>query len=246
MTEASEKPATESGPKLNPEVGKLLDELPLGSRLFATPEAIQKIAKQEDNPSDENPWYDYYNDIQAYETTFRDVLGETHIVDYLQGRKKQEKGAVVLDLMGPGFVLRSLPYDAALAVTLGDRRVQEQKDIDTQKDLTVIAGDVRKSWDRVKEWLNKHEVVGFDLILCRPLKGYDTLPRDNETYYSLLQSIWEVLNKDEGMLLFEVPGYKQRTLSSWAKRISRIPGVKTNFKENLLIIKEAIAPDKII
>lgn len=160
-------------------------------RLLKVRHEARRIAIREADPKEET-WF-AYGDIEKapYEVHFWDVLGDETLRSYVDERRKPGQGFYALDLMGPGAVLRYLAIDGGLAVTLGDRRTKEEQDTDNKRDIEIITGDIlsKPTWRKVKDWLINQKIVGFDLVLCRPIGGFSTIPPKLGIHYFLISQI---------------------------------------------------------
>lgn len=178
---------------------------------------------------------------------------------YLQERQKSGGNTNVLELMGQGQVLKELPVQNGLAVTLGDSRWPSQTKEDSKRKVEVIAGDVldKKTWKAIGDWQNKKDISGFDLVLAKPEGGLsqEFIPHSEQLYYWLLNNIWKNLSKDQGIMVIQVPElekitpqwqrYISETLPQWMQILQKLD-IKAEFDGNsFMIIKNAQNPDNL-
>lgn len=167
----------------------------------------------------------------SYHQTFEPVFPQPFST-YLQERKQAGKGTYVMDLMGPGQPLRELPIDKGLAVTLGDSRTDQEKQDDKNKGIDVLGlnetnktpGDVlsKATWKKIGDWLQSNGKDGFDLVLCRPVGGLLSLPKDYNIEYWLVNNAWKTLSKDDGTLLLETNPRSGKFLDTTRSWISQL------------------------
>lgn len=184
--------------------------------------------------------------ITDYEATFSKLLGQKSIRDLLQERQKRQEKTFTLDLMAAGQAVRDLAneerIDGGLSLTLTDIRDEQTKAIDSTKNLQVIEGNILygSAWNQIHKWLQKQEISdkGFDLVICRPLCGFTTIPPNPRLFEMLLWRTISLLDPDGGMLLTETPTQLGSALTGrWTKAINQYPGIDAVFVPREFILR---------
>lgn len=188
------------------------------------------------------------NGPHSYERTF----GEHSITDHLKRRKSKGMTNFALDLAGGnGEALRSLftrqrhLIDAGLTVGLTDQRGGYREEIDQQRNLSFLAGNLLRgtTWRKIADWAQANTADGrFDLILCRPIAGL-SLGLPLEIAPPIFQRILTLLNTNGGLLLTQVPA-DIRILGTWKMAfmdeiqiLNNTPGVKAVYNHDKATLK---------
>ena len=147
----------------------------------------------------------------AYEVTFQEIIDQPW-KDFLIEQKEKQGSTAGLDFMGGGSCFDNLPIDKKLAIRLLDKIAKGlYKPLLRNKlnEVEVIEGDVlsKNTWRKVSAWSEKEtQGRGFDLILSRPIGGLmEAIPRNIDVHYFLIEKLWELLNKDNGILYTQLP-----------------------------------------
>ena len=179
-------------------------------------------------------WYPFHSeDPSSYDLSFKRVLGETAISDLLKDRKAKGRTTFVLDVMSPGNILRGLsklqPLDGGVSITLGDGRTHLAIERDSASNLSVIEGNIllKRTWRKAQEWIDQQGVDGFDLIMCRAVGGFDSIPINDDLYYYLLNRAWVMLSGQRGIILTQIPiGCWKVGVGEWVENINMIQGIE--------------------
>lgn len=220
------------------------------SNRAAVDEALEKEKRQLDVPW----WGVYGSEPSSYNESFRHVLRGSTIEELIEARKKVKGRVYALDVMAPADTLRALDaIDGGIAMTLADARTEDQKTIDSNRNIKTIDGDItkRKPWRIVDDWLREKQADGFDLILCRPIAGWSYVPKDPLLYTTLFNRAWKILSP-EGVMLIELPNaiIFEQIFLGWIDLLRNTQGVKIFFdpkvsKKSLRIEKTIDAPGRI-
>ncbi len=151
-------------------------------------------------------WSAYGDGVEDYDDSFREVLGGKDIASIIKTRRSP----VVIDLMSPSDRLANLfsqvpnKRKLGIAVSLEDLRSDEKKQADKDMDIRQIAGDILKfsTWREIDQALQDRKA---DLIIERALDGLSLIPQYKILYGTILRKIWNILSKENGIFLFQVP-----------------------------------------
>lgn len=192
------------------------------------------------------PWMYDDSGVEAYNECLG-VLFDGSIAGYASKRKQKEGKLIAMDLMGHGQVLRELDVTAGLAVALGDSRVDMLKELDRKMNIDLIEGDVlsKKTWVNINSWVESQEGDGLDLVLCRPVGGYNMLPDSPDIFYYFLANIWQKLSSNNGVIAAELPTRKpnlMRNLSVWNTMLRSQNVSLWNAGEAILLTKTSKSP----
>lgn len=169
-----------------------------------------------------------------YQKSFLGVLKGRSIQSLVRDAKAKTGKALVLDLMGYGDVLRKLPIDAGLAIALEDPRRTYDKNLDKEKNITLLEGNIlkRNTWNKIDEWLhNKNAEVGFNLILCRPVRGLSYLTEQQKVHITLLQRLWKLLNSNGGRLITQIQDrlFPSLLMFDWINMLNQMKGIRADY-----------------
>ena len=173
--------------------GKILKQIRYNRTMISTSEDI---------------WDIYGDNSSQYERTFARVLEDETILNFI----KQKRSPIIIDIMGPSFALRDFFQEVpdksklGIALSLLDKRTVEEKNKDQKSGIKQFAGNImrRGFWRGIKAELGERKA---DLIMERAMGGLDCLPKDEHMYSMLLSKAWNLLNEQNGMLLFQVTSY---------------------------------------
>lgn len=220
--------------------------------------------------TDEFPWgiYGVKEGPLSYIESFRELMGEnfTNFDDWIKKRKEEKGGHVsVVDYFGPADAVDSsinAPADSVLAVLLSDLRATEQKLREPKKtvlELNLYDPDP-ENWRRIKEYKDEHCASGFDLSFFRPLKATVHSDVENQKeeylrlYYKILQNAYELMSREHGVLLFQVPIITSNfddvisdAIDAWQEKLKKqgIMLVQAPWRYFLKLIKTPNAPKKL-
>lgn len=207
-----------------------------------TAENEQLTYSETKDERDKFPWPTYQSPLASYSKTFANVLMDTpgtashSIARWLQERHKTHPQLHILDFMGQGRFYKD--HEAGptiskeLAVTLVDFSH------DTSGNISTIENDVLKgqTWRSIEEFLKEQTAPGFDLILCRPIAGWNTLfPVSHKHFVEeisllILRRLIQQLHPQGGILL--VHGFSTLYTAA-SKIINATPGLHLDIdKEN--------------
>lgn len=174
--------------------------------IYAARSFNKKIAHVERGPSSVQPWMYDNSGCADYDEELGVLFGGS-IEAYAKLRKDTYGSLVVMDLMGHGQVLRELPVSAGVALALGDGRDDVTRESDNFKNIDTICGDIlsKKTWEKTAEWVRNQKIEGIDIVLCRPIGGYNMLTDDPNIFHYLISNVWSLLSPNNGMLAAEVP-----------------------------------------
>jgi hypothetical protein len=199
----------------------------------------------------EGRWDCYGKKIDDYDKSFQGVLKRKHTKDLLKGKKD----SIVIDLMAPSDAVSSLLKHLSgkkkfgLAISLEDLRSAKQKKRDLKSNVIQLPGDILESstWKKIEDQLQGRKA---NLIMARPIGGYDCIPKDSRIYAALLNKAWGLLNKDGGILLVEVltDFYSQtgKMVNEFRKNgIEVSDGMSLGHTYSMKIVRAPNSPDKL-
>lgn len=203
-------------------------------------------------------WPFYKSDKQSYWKDFqvlyeRDETFETKLIT------KRENGQRVcaLDLMGTGEIFYQLPIAAGLAVTLADTRSEGQKTIDNSHGFSIVEGwgigqeksrDIlsKHTWWNIRKWLDEMGFAGFQTAFCRPIAGFNNLPKDFAVFSWLFQQAWSCLDPDGGELLTAIPSRFADKLDGWIYQVATPHRIRAVYiKDVLRLTRRANNPESL-
>lgn len=155
---------------------------------------------------DTDHWITYGSSTDDYDKSFRSVLGESHIIDFVRGSPEP----IVIDLMSSTEALASLftqlpqQHKLGISVSLEDTRRQEEKTRDTALGVKHLEGDlsVTSTWKNLKDKLKGKRA---DLILSRSGMGIHHVPFNEKYYAYVLNRLWEMVSENDGVILIQAP-----------------------------------------
>ncbi len=149
--------------------------------------------------SADDQWGLQDSDLESYLASFQQLITQEEILRLVDEKKGP---IIVLDLMGSGKAWETIESAKILAVSLSD------KDTEPSARRYTIGGDVlsKTTWKRIHEWLKINKCSGFDIITCRPEGGIHTIPDEKALFAYLLKNLVEILNRNGGILLSQLPG----------------------------------------
>lgn len=203
-------------------------------------------------------WGFYDGNRASYWENFKMLYqdGETFESNLIAGRQNGQR-VCALDLMGAGTILRELPIDAGLAVTLADTRTQIQIDADAERGFYIVEGwgiggeksrDIlsKHTWGNIRRWLQEMGFAGAREAFCRPIAGFNDLPRDLATFSWLLQQAYSCLDPRGGELLSSVPRRFGSPLRSWIDNVATPHNLQVIYVGDVLrLIRRADNPDQL-
>lgn len=153
----------------------------------------------------------YNSSVASYEKTFRPVLNDKKIEQFLLGKSHP----VVLDLMAPsGTVadlfmkggMRHLTNKQAIALSLTDERTIFEQERDNSLGIIQMVGDLgtSKTWRRLEAEIAKRGGK-IDLIIERAGFAFDSLPQHPQFYRYALVKLWNLLSEKDGTMLLQLP-----------------------------------------
>lgn len=188
--------------------------------------------------------------ISDYEASFGCPVGFFN--DHMAERQALGRGLVALDFASEGQALRGIsPLDAGLAVSLSDMRDDEGKRFDEEHNISHLSGDALSKgvWRNMHSWLEKKGAGEnkFDVIICRPLGGMFGLPDFNSVHFFVLQNMYQLLSRDYGLLMTQVPFWRLRpSFVDYFEQLGRTEGVDVVFGDSfstLVLEKHPNAPE---
>lgn len=198
------------------------------SRINRAKDEASAIAVAETNNA--QVWSAYNSGLDRIHADFDTILDES-LDKLLERRREEGRGANVLYLAGQAGLLRQLPLQHGLAVTLGDSRTSEQKEEDSARGISVYAwseelgttGNVLDSstWKDINSWVRERNIEGFDLEICNPWGGFKLIPEDPRLVFTLVNKMWRLLSKDEGVLLTQYQGVHGDDIKRWAELLKK-------------------------
>src|SRR3990167_7802430 len=192
-------------------------------------------------------WEDFKGLYQGNETF------ETKLI----ARRQAGQKVCALDLMGRGTIFSELPIDAGLAVTLADTRSQYETATDARSGFYIVDGWGRKeeksrdilskhTWGNIRKWLHCMGFSGFQIIFCRPIAGFNDLPRDPSVFSWLLQQGYSCLDPNGGELLCSVPRRFSTILMSWTNNVATQRGINAIYVGDVLrVVRKIENPDQL-
>lgn len=165
-----------------------------------------RIMKESNTHLRLDSWVEYGSTIDDYQSTFDTVLNGNRIVDFLAN----VRNPVVLDLMSPSDTLADLFEQLhpgprlGVAVSLGDRRADYQKDRDGKLGIVQIEGDLTQSqtWRRIEHTLQGKKV---NLIMERAQAGLCYVPVNEKFFAIILSKTWRLLSRNHGAMFLQMP-----------------------------------------
>lgn len=130
-----------------------------------------------------------------------------HFGNLLPDAASLPKNALMVDLMGPGELYRSLQRNnlqvSGIALTLTDKRDIQAHLFDIVHSNSFVTGDIlnKHTWQRLER------VVGgrpINLIVCGPGGGAESIPKSTRVYAGLLERAYRMLGPG-GRLVTDVP-----------------------------------------
>lgn len=146
---------------------------------------LKKNEEEIDLKKGESPWGIFASGLESFNGSFSTVLGKT-IEVYLAEKKQSLGSAYVLEAMGQGAFFNEVDIDGGLALTLADPKNPVDFQGSNSPNTKIIAGDILQGaiWRQIRNYMRDHEASmngGFDLIVCRPLLGWDVLKERAKT-----------------------------------------------------------------
>lgn len=147
--------------------------------------------------------------------------------------------------MGTGTIFPQLPIDAGLAVTLVDIRPEHQRVVDASRGFYIVdrrgvgqekSRDIlsKHTWWNIRKWLDEMGFVGFQLAFCRPISGFNSLPKDSAIFSWLFQQAWSCLDPDGGELLTAVPRWFEGALEGWIYQVAAAHRIRAIYIQDVL------------
>ena len=157
------------------------------------------------------PWGVYGNsDLYRYDHAFFNLLNGKTLKEFIQDEYGEK--AFVVELMGPGLLLRQLKTHNALgkglAVSLGDGRSRFEKDFDANNEIALMEANLLlnesdgtfNSWNEVTQYVNTQA----DVVILRPLNGWSRLASVDEFLEKFIENSIKLL-KAGGTAFIKLP-----------------------------------------
>lgn len=128
--------------------------------------------------------------------------------------------AVLIELMGPGELFRSLQQEgqqvSGIALTLTDLRGIRTRLFDRAHNNSLVTGDIlnNSTWQKLDTKLGDRRA---DLIVCSPGGGDVSIPKSTRVYAGLLDRAYRRLGQD-GQLVTDVPAIFNQYLGELEER----------------------------
>jgi hypothetical protein len=163
-------------------------------------------------PKDGKKWLFHDHSFSHYMEDFEKV--DRGKVAVLLSRLSRINQPVVIDLMASTAAIRDLrqrvlrmPQFKGLAVSLFDRRSEEETARDDFLGISHLAGDLNnfrgmRTWDRISDWLGKDRA---HLIMERGFGGLHHIPTRLIYFRAVMSRMWKMLDPNGGMLLLQTP-----------------------------------------
>jgi hypothetical protein len=223
-------------------------------------EAIKEAGRIVEHGAEFEYWSIRASSVADYEKLFQDILNGDSIEEIVSERQEKYGEIAVLDLMSYGYFLEDLQnmfyFHHGLAVSLSNPYTPQNKyDIGISKDifghqgLDLLTGNVlrRKTWQKIKEWLEKIDRPGFDFIFCAPGGISCLFPHQNKYYAFVLEQMWRTLNPDGGVIFTEIHfNGEEQDMDTVINKLGQIHGITMlKGKDNLRLTRNKDAPEKL-
>lgn len=196
------------------------------------PTALKVAMRREEEPVWE------WGVARSREFSYRTFFAEIEDIAQLNRKIMQRDGEVnALDLMGYGDVFRGeLFVSKGLAIALSDIRDNTTKCGDKQRNISLIEGNVlrRSTWNKMKKWLRTQKIEDrkFNLILSRPVGGFETLTSDVGVHFLLLQRAYQLLGLNGKILTQISPRLEDSSIRRWIKSVNQTQGLMAKYSIN--------------
>lgn len=152
------------------------------------------------------PYGMYRSGPDSYESHFKSVLGENHLIDLI----KNKPCPVVVDFLSTTDAIAGLfeqipnKEKYGLSVSLEEDRDEETLERDRSLGISHLTGDLNdfQTWKRVHQDLAGRKA---DLIMERGIIGLEYLPINGRYYAYALGNMWDMLSSDNGVIIAEIP-----------------------------------------
>ncbi len=147
-------------------------------------------------------WFSPHGDPRSYQQSFNALLNDQSLTDFTDNLSSINR-KTALDVMGYGEVLKDLPIDRGIAMALTDQRSSRPITNPRLKKIEMVTGNILHSqtWQKLADCLSGDRV---QLILCRPLRGWMTIPPVLKVYEYFFASMYRFLDQN-GVLLIQLP-----------------------------------------
>ena len=189
---------------------------------------------------------------EYFDKSFHDVLDGKSIARITSENKQRTGKSFALDLMGYGDILRrNVHLDGGVAVALSDQRLPKDKRSDEEDNIDFVEGNIlhNSTWAALQRWLDRQEVEDkhFDLIICRPISGFNNLGYNSGVYITLIQKAWRLLSPHNGALLTQIPDrprvkpiFGEKVIADWVKLLNATQGVRANYSYRATLTEEGM------
>jgi hypothetical protein len=205
-------------------------------------------------------WGYYDASVEGYNYEFRNVLPKEGLGGLVRSFTRPVS---VVEAFGSSTFIQKLAIQAkekvgcGIALSLGDFRSDEEKERNREAGIIQIPmADIYTSmlWmNRVNNYLSDFGFKGADLVICRPVggweirddKGKDNLPDLVQTW-TATQNLWKILGIN-GRMYIKYQYLKARMIDEWIEsRLKRVGiGAKHEGDHSVEIIKTNISPKTI-
>jgi len=114
------------------------------------------------------------------------------------------------------------------------------------KNFDILASDIlsRHTWWNIREWLDNMGFPGFQTAFCRPIAGFNSIPRDSAIFSWLFQNGYSCLDPEGGELLTAVPRKLSGMLEWWIEQVARAHRIRVIYRSDVLrLIRRPNNPD---
>lgn len=177
-------------------------------------------------------WGAYEGTTENYDFDFSYLFDRKGLRDLIQEKRESlPLGTPIdmLDLMADTSAVRSLPVDAGLALGLVDTRTPENRAIDKEKNIDMLAGDVLdpQSWVQIDKHMSNLGIKFFDLVTCHPVAGiYSIL--DTKDVDFLFHQAYSRLDENDGTFVTQLPIFMDDRVEEYIARIKNL-GINADF-----------------
>ncbi len=197
----------------------------------------------------ERGWGYNRSDTRDYEETFAALLQGRTISSLIEGHPSPR----IVDLMASTTVVNELLRQSSsenkcgYAARLSDIRTEEEVEADNILGIELLEEDLGQlaALRRLKVKVGEG---GASLVLARPVAGLYSLPRHWIFFRRAINTIWEMLDANNGVALLQVPGYHLAkkcgfSIREWVAS-TKMRGIDIRHEgDTVMLIKRPNSPD---
>lgn len=177
-------------------------------------EEIKRTKKELRDYLEENGdnWKFDEESLAIFDEFFSTVTGGMSIQDMVDRFRQSGREPIVVNFFGGTKVLEDLGVVKGTSVRLENKKDDEKYD--------VISGDLisKKIWDDIPD--------NIDIALSMPRGGLYHIPDSPDVAYFLLNNVWNKLNPESGIFLFQALFFNADQFLLWADQFNGVDGVR--------------------